>query len=287
MSKKAVQVLTIISFVLLICAAIFVLYLPLPDAEIKNAEKKTGQIRFEVISEPTPTESEPPISGTSETTTAEIKIDSNLLRKVDFDELQAINPDAQRWVYIPDTIVDYYVMQEQTVGEGFYLTHDIYKAHYAPGCILTMKVPMNLEDVHLILYGHHMKNHDIAFGQLRDDYVTKEMADEHPYIYVYYKDRSEKWLVWTAVDGDQSDIVYETPLDRGSDRYQDALDDISSKALYQQVAAPDKWSKTLVLSTCRGKVAGSSERFYVVAVLESTYYYQTGKEVKGDYSDET
>lgn len=284
MPKKIMQGFAIVSFLLLIGASIFVLYHSQQGLEIKDAEYETDEIRIKVVSTPTPA---PFVTMMPESSEPKVEIDSNLLREVDFDELQAINADAQRWVYIPDTIVDYYVMQEQTVGESFYLHHDIYKKYYSPGCILTMKTPMELTDIHLILYGHHMANKDIAFGQLRDDYGTKEKADENPYIYVYYKDRSERWLVWASVEGNQSDIVYETPLDRGSDRYQEMLDFVSNNALYQQCAAPDKWSKTLFLSTCRGTSAGKPERFYVVAVLDSIYYYETGKEQKGDYSNET
>lgn len=285
MPRKAIRVLIILGYMLLTGASLFVLSVAFKDTEIKDGEQVTSRIRTEVVASPTPTPT-PKVFVTEGTTQPLVEIDSNLLRSVDFDALQKINADAQRWVYIPDTIVDYYVMQEPVVGEAFYLHHDIYKKYYSPGCILTMKTPLELEDVHLILYGHHMINKDIAFGRLREDYGKKDAADEHPYIYVYYKDRAERWLVWAAVEGNQSDIVYETPLDRGSDRYQEMLDFVKDNALYEQCDAPDKWAKTLFLSTCRGSSAGQPERFYVVAVLDSTYYYETGKEWKGDYYNE-
>ena len=55
----------------------------------------------------------------------EQQFDQNLLRRIDFDELMGINPDATRWLYIPDTNVDYYVMQEQTPNEYAYLYKNI------------------------------------------------------------------------------------------------------------------------------------------------------------------
>lgn len=202
-----------------------------------------------------------------------VQTDQNLLRRIDFTELQSINTDATRWVYIPDTNIDYYVMQEQTVGEYYYLWRDIHKKQSSWGSILTPKEPMNMEDAHLLLFGHHMRDKTVAFSSL-NLYNDQSYGEGHPYVYLYYPDRSERWKLWAVCNSNSSDMIYEIPYTLGSDAYQSLIHNIDSIKTYGLGEVPDNTTQTLVLSTCRGSQGGSPLRFYIVCVLDDVYYYE-------------
>lgn len=196
-----------------------------------------------------------------------------LLRSIDFGALMSINEQATRWIYIPDTGIDYYVMQELNVDNYFYLWRDIYKNQNSWGSILTPKVPDDVEDAHLLIFGHHMSNHStVAFSAL-GAYKSQSYRNEHPYVYMYYPDRSERWSVWTACESTASDPIYSLPYTLGSEPYQELLDQVRGKKLYDAGNAPDNNSKTLVLSTCDSTSAGTTLRFYIVCTLDTTYKY--------------
>jgi hypothetical protein len=132
-----------------------------------------------------------------------------------------------------------------------------------------------------------MSNRDVAFGQLTACYENQSDANRYKYIYVYYPDRAERWVVWTAIHGDASDMVYDIPYQIGSDNYQALIDDLKSKAIYERVETPSKDTSIIVLTTCNGTMAGSSVRFQVIAVPEACYYYDTQTLEKGYYYEHT
>lgn len=203
-------------------------------------------------------------------------IDSNLLRRVDFDELASINTDATRWLYIPDTTIDSYVMQEQTVGDYYYLWRDIHKKRNSSGSLLTPKVPLNADDPHLIIFGHRIFGYDsLAFSSLRLYFSDVDTASAYPYVYLYYPDRAERWAVWAVCDVRANDQLYEYPYELGSSRYEELLSHVADTARFQNCDTPDVWTETLFLSTCNGNNGGSDVRLAIACVPDAMYYYDT------------
>lgn len=200
-----------------------------------------------------------------------VGFDENLLRKIDFDELQAINKDATSWLFIPNTNIDYYVMQEQTPGEYKYLYLNIYNESNWWGSILTPAIPGGQDDAHQLIFGHHMDGEDeIAFSRL-PFFVDKAYGEARPYMYRYYPDHSERWKVWAAVQVSQWDDVYEVPYVLGSDSYDNLLYHIDGSAYYTLTSKPSKNTQITVLSTCNGW----GERFILACVPDMAYYYPT------------
>lgn len=203
-------------------------------------------------------------------------VDANLLRRVDFAALQEINSDATRWIYIPDSPIDSYVMQEQKVGEYYYLWKDIYKKYSSSGALLTPKVPLDTDDPHLMIFGHRIFGYDeVGFGSLRLMFENADTACSYPYVYIYYPDRAERWMVWAACDVKEYDRIYEYPYELGSERYSEMLSHVVETSRFQNCDLPDAWTKTMFLSTCNGSRGGSEVRFLVACVPDMTYYYET------------
>ena len=76
---------------------------------------------------------------------------------IDFEALTAENPDTIGWIRIPDTNVDYPIVQG--TDNDFYLDHDFYGKESAAGSIyLDFESEADLQGRNQILYGHNMKN---------------------------------------------------------------------------------------------------------------------------------
>lgn len=218
--------------------------------------------------------------------------DVHLLREIDWDALKAINPDICAWLYIPGTVIDFPVLQEQTVGKSYYLNHDYRKRFSYNGSILTPKIPGDVPDAHTLLFGHHMVNKSVVFGSLPTTFNRKAFAEAHPYMYLYYPDRTERWQVWCAVDGNADNKVYEIPYELGSADYDGLIGDIASRTKYTCTERPNQDIRITVLSTCNGR-AGGKVRFYVVYVPSTSYpddsgnFYKIEDESEGEQSEDS
>lgn len=232
-----------------------------------NAEE-IQTIAEQVVGEPTETPTE--------------AMDENLLRRIDFNALQAINTDATRWIYVPNTAIDSQVMQEQTVGHYEYDLKSIYRRYNGCGTFLVPAAVRDsngnaIDDAHTLLLGHRMNNYngEWQFSNLPTRWGSIDGANEYPYVYIYYPDHAERWRVWVGVDAWESDMIYDMPYELGSDGYQKLIDHVASIARYQAVSAPDKDTRTLMLSTCNRPNGGALMRFVLACVPDAEYYYDS------------
>ena len=74
---------------------------------------------------------------------------------VDFKALKKINPDIIAWIRIPDTSIDYPVVQGN--DDSYYLTHTFKKAEHVAGAIfLDSDNSVDFSDDKNIIYGHNI-----------------------------------------------------------------------------------------------------------------------------------
>lgn len=193
---------------------------------------------------------------------------------IDFDTYLEISRDVYAYLYIPGTYVSYPVMREFEVSpdEYYYLTRDMYGNKNTWGSILTPMLPENdLEDPHLLLFGHNMDDMDVGFTGLKSWYETEQSWEDYRYIYLYYPDRSEKWEVWAACSVKNTDMVYTLDYQPESREYKALIDHLYSTSVYRSPSftKPDISENILVLSTCDGPT-GTKNRFLVAAKLVDT-----------------
>ena len=79
---------------------------------------------------------------------------------VDFDELQAMNPDIYAWVTIPDTDISYAVLQRDgDDDQEYYSKHSENGAYYSGGSIFSQDYNQkDFSDPMTVLYGHNLRN---------------------------------------------------------------------------------------------------------------------------------
>ena len=205
-------------------------------------------------------------------------------REINWTDVLAVNPDVKCWIYIPETMIDYPVMQpEKWTDNRYYLNHDVYKKSSSAGSIY---MPAEVEgfedrDIHQIIIGHNMRN-DSMFSDLLK-YKENGFWEVTPYVYLYYPDRTEKWMIYSPFHTTQADEIYNMPYEAGTVLYKALLDHIESKKLYDTATnGPVVSAPLLTLTTCdRTSAEGSDGRFVVNAKLEETSAINDGSSTTG------
>lgn len=101
---------------------------------------------------------------------------------VDFESLKKINPEIIAWIRIPDTKIDYPVVQG--TDNEYYLKHTFKKTEHVAGSIFLDKDNSpDFSNRKTILYGHNMKDGSMFQGLHK--YESESYLQEHNKVYLY------------------------------------------------------------------------------------------------------
>ena len=110
---------------------------------------------------------------------------------VDFEALKKINPEIIAWIRIPDTRIDYPVVQG--TDNEYYLKHTFKKTEHVAGSIFLDKDNSpDFTNRKTILYGHNMKDGSMFQGLHK--YESESYLQEHNKVYLYLPDGDTFWL---------------------------------------------------------------------------------------------
>lgn len=181
---------------------------------------------------------------------------------VDFLSIQKQNPDAYAWIIIPETQINYPIMQS---GEDdiYYLNHTFERIEGLPGSIYTEKAnSKEFTDNNTVIYGHNMKN-GTMFAELRG-YSDEAFLKKHPYVYIYTPTKSLKYQVFAVYITNNQHILRSHNFEDDS-VYENYLDEIFKRNSLKNMKSDVTVSnKIITLSTCDGN---SKERWVVQAYL--------------------
>ncbi len=195
-------------------------------------------------------------------------------KNLNFSDMQAnTNSDIFAWLYVPNTNIDYPVLQCASDSD-YYLHHNLDGSGPYPGCLYTDNViNKDLSDRLIAIYGHNNPN-GIMFAQLHK-YEKQDFMDKNRYFFVYLPNDIKVYKVFTAHTGLSINLV--TGYDLTDDStYTTFLKEIWKDNTYNDLTheedtnfSPDV--NTMVLSTC---------------IYPSTYterYLVFGEEVNGNW----
>lgn len=187
---------------------------------------------------------------------------------INFTELWKINSDIYAWIKIPNTLVDYPVLQND-VDDSFYLSHNIYKQYAFAGSIYTESLnSKDFKDPNTVLYGHNMLN-GTMFSTLHY-FRDPDFFAQNEYIYVYMPDRTLTYRIFSAYEYDDRHILYsfdfndEETYREYLDYAQDPASSMTCNTRYLDVSVEDK---IITLSTCMDDI--DTSRYLVQGVLVS------------------
>ncbi len=218
-------------------------------------------------SSPASPETAPPLPEEKETLWVPAPIgeeDPNIqaLEAVDLKALREVNPDVIGWIMIPDSKVNYPLMQG--TDNDFYLKHTWQGKKNSLGSIfMEHRNSSDLTDFNTIIYGHNMTNGSM-FGSLRQ-FSGDKYRQKRPYVYIVSDQgvfRYEIFALYKApVDGPAYGLSFNETKTRVN-----FLTEAKKRSRAEIDVIPDITDRILTLSTCSGD--GYSNRWVVQARLK-------------------
>lgn len=128
---------------------------------------------------------------------------------VDFEKLKNINPDIVAWIYSPNTVINYPVVQ--TKDNSYYLTHLMDGTVNKNGCLfIECKNKNPFLDDNTIIYGHNMASGKM-FAELLN-YRSQDYYNGHKFIYLITEEVTYKMELFTSYTTDPGSDAYTISL---------------------------------------------------------------------------
>ena len=121
---------------------------------------------------------------------------------IDLRSLQSKYPDVRGWLTIPESGIDYPVLQSSPEEPEYYLRRD-YRGNYDINGSLFLQADCILgESENLTIYGHNM-NSGAMFGNL-DQYASYEYWKAHPSVFFQTPEGMEEYQIAAVLKADVS-----------------------------------------------------------------------------------
>ena len=181
-------------------------------------------------------------------------------KEIDWDELQKINPDIVGWIRLPDSNIDYPIVQGQDNDK--YL-HTLFDGSWGQaGCIFAdANTADPFRQFNTVVYGHHMKD-GTMFNNLKK-FKDPEYAKSHPVFDLYTPDRNYKLEVVAFLNCPSDSEIYETNIDQ--QKTKSFIDFVRKTAEYTTAVTMSENDRYVVLSTCAYEYEGA--RYVVIGKL--------------------
>lgn len=200
-----------------------------------------------------------------EIVTQDEKIEKNILYypdiSVDIKKLKLEYPGIVGWLYLPDTPINYPVMQSE---DNDYYIHRLPngKENSAGSVFMDYRSRSDLSGEICILYGHNMKNNSM-FGTILD-YRDASYYANHPYLFYFADGVKYRLEVFAGVHTTSDSYIYSFP--KNAEERGAFLSKIRSSSVFNSDVSVTENDRIFVLSTCSGSTS-SSRRFVVCAKL--------------------
>ena len=187
-------------------------------------------------------------------------------KELNFSLLQEENEHIYAWIYIPETNIDYPIVQHPTEMD-YYLDHNLDHSVGYPGGIYTQNLnSRSFDDFNTVVYGHNMKNGTM----FRDLHLFEDETffNEHQYIYIYTEDGILVYQIFAAYEYSNLHLLLGFDLS-SPDIRKIYLDNIyaaeGSNNHYNMDVPVTEDDNILTLTTCIGNEP--DKRYLVAAVL--------------------
>jgi len=185
--------------------------------------------------------------------------------RINFTAEKERYPDIYAWIEIPNTKIDYPVVQHPT-KDDYYLDHNAEQEYTLSGAIYSeMKNAKDFSDPNTVLYGHNMKG-GFMFANLHKFRNDEKFWNENKYIYIYTPGHKLTYEICAAYRYDNRHILNSFNFSDIAvfEEYLETVKNPKTLIRRTREVKLDKNSKILTLSTCIGNPA---YRYLVQGVL--------------------
>lgn len=191
----------------------------------------------------TPSQKEPAPEGEDQTTGEERGVSS-----IDFPALQGEFPEVKGWLTIPDTNIDYPVLQSGEEEPEYYLKRNYRGESDVNGSLFLQWNCDVSQSQNLVVYGHNM-NSGAMFGNL-DRYTDPAYCRMYPDIFFQNAEGMEVYQVVAVLKADASLFPFQQVSFSAPDSLKEYIRQAKAKALFETGNTGDSAVRTLTLVTC-------------------------------------
>ena len=188
-------------------------------------------------------------------------------KNLNWDDLYNTNEHIYAWIYIPNTNIDYPVLQHPE-DDSFYLDRNLDGSWGYPGCIYSEHRYNSKDwtDFNTLLYGHNMKN-GTMFKTLHN-FADATFFEENRYAYIYTPEHVYVYDIFAAYVYGDTHILAEYNSEYET-RRQDYIDSVfgirDMSAHFREGVEITTESNLLTMVTCIG--GRPNNRYLVQGVL--------------------
>ena len=195
---------------------------------------------------------------------------------IDFDGLMEVNPEIYAWIRVPDTNIDYPILQHEDEDQSYYLTRDIYGENNQAGSIYTEYYNnKHFQDPNTIIYGHNMKNGSM-FHNVRY-FAEREYFDEHEELFIYMPGKILKYQIINCYVYDDRHLLGSFDLS-DEEVHKEYLEEIMRpRSMYTMIREDVELTtedKLVTLSTCVANQPNNRRLLQAVLVEEIEAEYR-------------
>ena len=161
------------------------------------------------------------------------------------EELIKINEDYKLWIEVPNTNINYPVVQGK--DNDFYLNHDFNKKKSSSGAIF-MDYKNNIDkDKNIIIYGHNMKNKSMFQNLMK--FKHEGFWKENNKIILTIDGKKYEYEIFSSYISDSEDINLKINF-KNDDEYLKYIEDIKKKSIFHREIDIKSNDRIITLSTC-------------------------------------
>ncbi len=172
--------------------------------------------------------------------------DPTVWPEVDFEALQAINPDVIGWIYMEDSQINYPIVQGidndqyiKKLADGRY--------NIAGSIFMDYRNQPDLGDRHTVIYGHRMNNGSM-FGALVN-YKDQAYYDSHPQCLLLTPEANYKLEFFSGYVAELDEQAWKLEFE-SDEEFAEWLDEAIEKSTFKSEVSPTAQDRIVTLSTC-------------------------------------
>ncbi len=223
------------------------------------SEYRRGETVYEALaqyvrSEPSPTKEEVAMEQETlpSTSTVTIEYEQSPATQpanrptVDFESLQAINPDVIAWIIMEGTNINYPVVQGKDNSEYLYKLVDG-SSNSAGSIFMDYRNHTDFIGRNTVLYGHHMKN-ETMFAPITN-YKKQSFYDEHPTCLILTPEGNYTLEFFAGYVASMNSDAWKLEFE-SDDEYGAWLEQSVANSTFQSNICPTPQDRVVTLSTC-------------------------------------
>lgn len=127
--------------------------------------------------------------------------------EINFAALKAENPDIFAWIYIPDTGIDYPVLQSEE-ADDYYESHNVYGEVSEEGAVYTELANLkNMCDFNTVLHGKTTADGETGLFADLYNFADPDFFENHETAYLYLDGNLLTYEIFAAYERDNTSLI--------------------------------------------------------------------------------